>query len=75
MTRINDLTPGQQVTINFKGSKEMGNEPYQGIGTFVRADSESAEFNMGGQTIEFYKIPPSRLWRYGTSGEVATFTV
>lgn len=75
MARIKDLVPGQQVTINFKGSKTIGNEPYEGIGTFIRADDESAEFNMGGQTVEFYKMPPSRLWRYGTSAEIATFTV
>lgn len=74
MASIRATAPGEEITVHFKGSAQFGNEPHTATGVLVRVDKDTAIVEVEGSQVELYKMPPSRLWRYGTSAEVVTFS-
>lgn len=76
MKTIDRLTPGSEVTIEFQGSKSLGNEPYtldlEFVGIIDNAngwDNRRATFRDGNYTFDLYRY--NGRWAYGSSAEPA----
>lgn len=65
MANFRNVRVGDDVTILFKGSKVLGNEPYTASGYVTHIAENLIETDIA--IIEFY----DSRWRYGMSGEVA----
>lgn len=72
--RIDSLTPGENITLQFHGSRSLGNEPYQLSGKFIgivgSGDVRRAKFDLDGLDFEAYR--DNGRWAYGMSSEKLT---
>jgi hypothetical protein len=70
-TQIAKLKPGTKVRLLFKGSRSLGNEPYELDMTFKSVqgigEDQTATFDEAGQEFTAYRF--RGRWCYGTSAE------
>lgn len=70
-TRIDQLSPGQEVKLKFHGTKSFGNPAYEEVHTFLGMEGEGndreAIFSDG--YIQWHAYRFEGRWAYGSSAE------